>query len=643
MFYVAAICAAAPAQPPHTTSLLDTLAFGDHRVEDLHSLRADRSEMVQGVFTEPARRLLPGGGQPWEGGKVSFVMKVDPDQQNYLTAKFWGDVIDRNILVLFCEGKQVGYRHLGDIELLAMPDEEPRCPGRFYYLTTPLPREMTRGKREVHFEIRATGPIWGYGNNFEKFQRAITTPTRNLYKVYTHAEAGFVPPADERQGAEPAATPRTEPGPEVLDALKKRVNDTLAKMLKSQRPLSQMELQFLARAYFVQWTPAHQNAKAVDQVVSGVDALYAAWKKDPDSVWRDKSTWNPLWFGVGPAGDAVRLLATPLQSRLNDKLEDIPRREAWSQLFCASRDWLAAHRRWLANQTMFTDCNFYLSNRAVEAIDPPHALPESKAIQWLYQSVGLVPWLGATTPDGPEKQFGNNFYEVTDKGLTKELGYVGTYGEVGVLNAMEIYAATCPPAGEGDPKLKAQIAKMLRGRAAFRYPAVDDDGHPAMRLETVVGWRDVHFPGPVVYAERSGGEGSPLRIPAATLDPALIGYVQEMFTDNQFFALVDAQIKTPGFRSTVGLLQIPDDYALLKSQPASNSRLPMASQENFVFSDEDDGVVAIKHGPEILYVSLYWRAHFGINSLARVHYMTPHYDQAATVFEDARFEASGQT
>src|SRR6185295_16280848 len=83
--------------------------------------------------------------------------------------------------------------------------------------------------------------------------------------------------------------------------------------------------------------------------------------------------------------------------------------------------------------------------------------------------------------------------------------------------------------GEGDPKLKAQLARMARARMAFRYPAPSDDGRPAMRLETGVGWRDAHFPGPVVYTQPTGGDQSVLRIAAATLDPHVVGAAQQMF------------------------------------------------------------------------------------------------------------------
>ncbi|MBC7856058.1 MAG: hypothetical protein IAF94_21725, partial [Pirellulaceae bacterium] len=64
-------------------------------------------------------------------------------------------------------------------------------------------------------------------------------------------------------------------------------------------------------------------------------------------------------------------------------------------------------------------------------------------------------------------------------------------------------------------------------------------------------------------------------------------------------------------------------------------------QPDFVFSDEEDGVVAIKNGKEIFYASLYWRARYAINNLARVHAITPTYDRIATVHIDEKFDSSG--
>jgi hypothetical protein len=166
-----------------------------------------------------------------------------------------------------------------------------------------------------------------------------------------------------------------------------------------------------------------------------------------------------------------------------------------------------------------------------------------------------------------------------------------------------------------------------------------------MRAETIVGWRDSgHYPGDVMYAERSTWDASTLYAVAATLDADAVGYAQQMFHDHQFFISLERQMaQANSLRVTAGLLGVPDQYELVKSQPPSAQRLPMTpGQPDFVFSDEEDGVVAVKNGGEILYASLYWRSRNAVNSLARVHLTTPTMDRIAVVQEDTQFTPSGQ-
>jgi hypothetical protein len=165
-----------------------------------------------------------------------------------------------------------------------------------------------------------------------------------------------------------------------------------------------------------------------------------------------------------------------------------------------------------------------------------------------------------------------------------------------------------------------------------------------MRLETIVGWRDHHYPGPVTYAEVPRRDGSAIGAAAVTLDPQAVGYVQQMFADNQFFASLADMLKKRGLFETLGMLNVPDDYEAIRAQPPSPYKLPMAAgQPDFVFSDEEDGVVALKNGSDILYVSLYWRANHAVNFLARVHYITPAMDRIAVVREETRFVRGGMT
>ena len=106
--------------------------------------------------------------------------------------------------------------------------------------------------------------------------------------------------------------------------------------------------------------------------------------------------------------------------------------------------------------------------------------------------MGIAPWSGSLSADGlPTWPLGKIYYQFSQDGLSKELGYVGGYGEI--LNWMvHLYEAT----GERgltdtrDPLVRAQMLKILHARSHFRYPTSDNEGYAVMRGESVIGWRD---------------------------------------------------------------------------------------------------------------------------------------------------------
>lgn len=630
--------------------LLDSLVLGNESSESAHRASADHSGVVVGGLGEKARRLMPGGALPWQGGALKFSLKVDPEKQNYFTIRLWGDDVNHNQLTLHLDGKQIGYRHLGDIEALDIGADAPACPGRFIYRTNPLPLALTKGRQEVALEIRATGPISAYASGFEDYQKPMTEPSRGIYRVYSHTDGCFTPPTDEKQGKSPEKPePRPSPGPEVIEALKLRVNKQIDSLLKEPtRSANQMQALFLARAYFEPWTHAAGKPETIVKVQASLDAIYRSYVKNPKLAEAEPSTPNPDWFGLGPSGAAMALLSEQLKPGLDDLIDDgtgakVKRRDAFAGMLVACRDWHREHRRQYTNQSMINDLyGIYFANRGVAVVAPEKALPEKQTLRYLYESIGLEPWLGSEKDGQPTKPLGEHYLQLTGKGLTKELGFVGNYGEV-IDWVCQIYEATRPSPGKpGDERVKAQLVKIARARLPFRYPMLDQDGHRAMLLETIVGWRDTHVPGDVTYAQRPSWDGGPLEAAAATLDPILLGGVQQMFADNQFHASIAKQMEEKGFRTTSGLLAVPGNLETIRGQKLVKHSLPMSwDQPDFVFSDEEDGVVAIKNGREILYASLYWRARNAVNFLGRVHHLTPAFDRIATVQEDIQFTPSG--
>jgi hypothetical protein len=638
-----------------STAPLDQVQFGDAVSETTHKIAADHSEIIKGGIDQPARQLLPLSNSK-EGGHVAFTLKVDGTAQNYFTIKLWGgdSGTDRGRLILSCEGKQVGYRDQGDIDTLDVMVEEPRFPGHFFYTTMPLPRTLTDGKSEVSLTIQAIGSIWVYGNKADNYHHPMVGASRGIYAAYTQTEPylDVAPTAGETYVA-PATRP--EQGAGVMAALVANENAMLDGYLRDNRPLDVYRTEIMARAYSVRWTTMYQKKAALDKVVFSLDELMRRYDRGEETPKDPKGVPND-WFGFGTAGAAVNELAEPLQPLLDASIDDgvggkIKRRDGWAKMLVASRDYWRQYRRWYTNQTMIIDLNIYRANRGVEILDPSLALTEPEIRRYLYESFGLYPWTGhddlvdgKLVPNREAHAPGAPVYNVyTSKGLSKELGYVGGYGEI-LDWATEIYLATETNGENGDPKLRERLKTLLHARSFFREPAVDELGYRAMRLEQVVGWRDHEFPGLVCYTMPIRTEGSALAITAALGDPVSAGYAQQMFADRQFFPRLAMLFKDHGSRTVRMLLEVPGEYAKVLSLPRSSERLPMTpGAPDVAFTDEEDGVVAVKHGDELFYASLYYRAQQGINHLARVHLVSPGQERDATVAIQETFTPSGLT
>ena len=638
------LCGFVCALPVAGQNHIDTINLGDKSSENDHQFQAGQSEILKGARNSPARRLLPQEQTNWFGGQIVFRMKVDPEKQNYFTAKFWGSDQpgEESRLMLFAEGVQIGQRHLGEVDPLDILASTPRFPDRFFYKTIPLPVHLTAGKKDVAFSIRVEGGIWGYGQSFDRYQGMLKFPSRGIYRLYTHSESFLTVNPSEEQGKPPRSYPvRPGPGPEVIDAAMKRVNKHLNGLIKGDNnDLGQDNIALLSRSCFVQWTVAYHNQDALNKIVRAIDHEYLKYTQD-NEIFRAE------WHGAGNIGEAIGMLGKALDRYLEHEIEGtgVIRRAAWTEILLASRDWHISHRRSYSNQAMTVDLNLYRCNRGIAVLSPKQAWPEKEAVKILHQAAGIVPWEGSYSADlgRPDWPWGKKFKQTTDQGLSRELGYVGFYGELVVPIIRDMYAASRPsPGADGDPELKEQVIKVAKARTNFRYALPDKEGFRAMQVETVIGWRDWHYPGVVAYVQMPCDDGGPGDAAATTMDPDLMGYCRKMMDDNQYFASIDEQNKRRGVNVMKALLRVPENYLKVKDYRGEMKPLPTAEGEpDFVFADTDVGAVALKHGDEIMFISLYWRARYAINNLARVHFISPTIERDATIAINTGFDGSG--
>ena len=634
------------------SDVIDTLILGESSSERAHALSATASETFLGGLGQPARRLLPLDPPSHNGGSVSFRLKIDPDKQNYVTVKLWGSDqgVERGRLILYMDGNlQVGYRHEGDHDVLNQTDEDPLYKDRFVYQTVALPRFRTQGRTQVDLKISALGRMWPYGTHFAQKQKILGLPSRGIYRVFSHTNPRLADThtAPDTSAAAPSPRPPMD-GEPILATMRETVNSRLARLMRDKNlpapnPRNAApNVLLMAEAYHTPWTVAYQNPEAVAVLVQYGD------------LFLRPGLLGSSWDGAGPLGEALlrlgknpaldEALSLPVTVAANfpcigktvpsAQTITLERREAWSRILLASVDHQRTRgRRSYTNQSMIVDLNIYTANRGLRLLAPALALPEEKTLRYLYESVGLRPWLGNDTEDGGSaRPYGSDYHLVSRKGLSRELGYVGSYGETILTFSRDMAELT------GDPALREQLIKLQAARSFFRYPSLDADGYRTMKLAAEIDSRVAHFPQPnSAYSIAEVREAWWMEVASFAQDPLSVGITRQSLEDNQYFPRLAQRVRDPG---TLGMMRNIDQYAAVQKLPASAQRLPMSDgQPDVVFSDEENAVIALKHGDTRLFVNFYFRQEWGVSGVTRILEVSK--DKMRIVTALADFEVNG--
>lgn len=622
------------------SAALDVLIFGNSGSEAAHGLNATLSESYTGDLGQTARRFLPKAPVDYYGGTATFAIQVDPVAQNYFTVKLSGSEFrsdsDNGRILLKCEGLEIGNRHGSNEEVFVEQANAPMARGAFVYRTASLPKWLTQGKTKVTIQLQSSGRFYYYGTpgSYDTFQRKLLFPTRGVYRAYSHTNPRFDLPADDKQGAVPsyAAAAIRLPATQTMEGFKTQVNNHINSLIKTTTFLKPNipnnyynDAEYLAVAYSIPWTSGYHNPALVAQVINSVDKNCVDYNADNTKV----NAWGGAY---GRFGYAVHLLWPQVEAKMRETVDlglgPKTRAEYWAALFKASFDNGRFHRRTITNQEIECVMSIYGANQALLHINSALAVSETEARRYLYEAVGLSEWRGDDLPAGGSAwNFGHGYYMMSSKGMSHEPGWVSQdcYGNVGPK--MTQIWKMC-----GDPAILGRAVAMEKAHSYFRYPSVDQDGYKAILTEGVICWRNESEPGKLMYGCAWTA--------AASQDLTLMGYQRQLWAENQFFAAFNSDLSRT-LKETKSLY-LPEAYDTIAASSASAVNPCTPGQPDYAYADEENGVIAVKRGSEMLFIELYRRAD-AINLLAKAHHITAEAEREIEFYvEDVRFTPSGK-
>ncbi|MBC7989776.1 MAG: hypothetical protein H7Y19_09370 [Luteimonas sp.] len=163
---------------------LDTLRFGNTTSEGAHAMTGAPGTAGSGAFGQSHRVIVPSPSAAGDGSQnlaLRFVMACDPVKQNYITVKLWGGDTTPGFLYLYEESRgydPLNYYEYSRPELDFQAGTDPVSPGRFVYVTYPIPFASTQGRTSVALQLnaaRSTGT-----------QLAAGQTSRPVYAAWTH-------------------------------------------------------------------------------------------------------------------------------------------------------------------------------------------------------------------------------------------------------------------------------------------------------------------------------------------------------------------------------------------------------------------------------------------------------------------------
>lgn len=671
---------------------LDFIQFGDKISETIHTVFAPKTKVVIGGMGELCRQIE-------SGGEIIFTLKCNPNAQNYLTVKLWGSDAQPCLVFLADEsGKRYG-SYLSEMPEIAYNRGEPEFLNRFIYVTIPIPKELTKGKRYVRLKLVAVGSVAPYAPPSQK-ERSLKNLSRGIYRVYTHTDPFFTPEPDEKLGKPPLFKGRPcRPLDELIILNRKQIDEAIERLLQSQiygpkwkerikngeipaiaygattratPPTSLKGQAFLdwlvqrttagncadfgivgifARAYSWEGSKFHRAYELLERIVCALDYFARAqgvnggftaqkWIGVPERArgWSCIEGYGTRWLGRAFLEVADHIKSWGL---LDEKIDDDydPKTPMIPRREVYAR-MFALHRDYLVREARGHATNqdlFQVQSMWLCNEALRHLKPE---LVWPREEA--LKFVYSAIGLAPDIYGG---YWFSPKGLPLEPwgtlggGYCGNYGRECAHLVCEMAEIT------GDEKVALQALKTVEAMSYFFYPDITADGYRCWRREEVISTRNNFSPGRIDY---------PFNLYAAAVlkSPVALRAFQIWLNDGNEplpFDWHNAHFVT----MVLGRLYSARYFEQLLTQRVLKSNLNYRlfmepGQPDKAWVDEWGHVVVVRHEDgSRLYISLQWRRGFKpggrgpdfvrTNNLARIHFTTPVIDRVATIRMEAPY------
>lgn len=591
---------------------LSSIRPGDAASESAHAVRAEDAPVVEQVFESAAGEARVSGRRPSppdpaKPAAIQFEADVLPSGQNYLTLKVWGGGKDWFPLNLLdpATGKDYGniWWHV---------TSEPPLPGRWIYRTFPIPKEITEGKKRVSLRLQTASSLPSPGafrNPGDPKPPEVQRPTFAIHGIYTHTEPCFEVPAEEVQG-KPfvwGPPPREKPAdyPSIEERLLERARNDIEYTLKQDvnrsiydaghRKLTRM-LDAMGLIYNTKWSGHYHDESIATRMRDAIDThvkRQAAEGGDPGKMfyraWGSHGRVAHAYSQMHGVFEKNGWLDEPFEMKTPEGNVTKTRRQAYADFFHDAFEWRRSDRRHYTNQPLYVSHTLYRLQTALRQLGDPRALSEKQALWYVREAMGLVPL--RSREFAIEAEAANYpWFNITQKGLTREIGYVDAYGEL-IDSMLPVVEDT------GSPEVKAQTSKALAARAMVRIPDNDADGNRILRGIGFMSWRKPTYPFRICY--------SGINEVAVLGDPVALRLAQLEIEHGRPYLLPAEPERGPHWDPAKTMKEY-EYYLKVRDLPPSPYRLAMEpDQGDMVWSDEENGVFSFRHGDDRVYGSFF--------------------------------------